>query len=208
MGAGQSAEVPGGGTEGFHVLRVHENSPGQRAGLEPFFDYIIAIGKHRLVRFAPPLQCALALPLAESRRRLVEGDSQAARRKAGRNYRVQQQDAGKLFLSFRRADYEIVIAVDSAYNAADTVGVMGRSGSARRLHSLLLIRGCHAECMACIGTLIAHFRLLYDVLFAGCTTEQSSGARWPIRAHRLHSWRRVAAQRRRRSHCTCAGAAR
>lgn len=50
MGAGQSAEVPGGGTEGFHVLRVHENSPGQRAGLEPFFDYIVAIGKHRLVR--------------------------------------------------------------------------------------------------------------------------------------------------------------
>jgi hypothetical protein len=49
MGAGQSVEIPGGGTEGYHVLRVQENSPGQTAGLEPFFDYIIAVGNHRLV---------------------------------------------------------------------------------------------------------------------------------------------------------------
>lgn len=41
-------EVPGGGTEGYHVLRVQEGSPGQQAGLEAFFDFIVAIGNTRL----------------------------------------------------------------------------------------------------------------------------------------------------------------
>jgi len=40
--------VPGGGTEGYHVLRVQDNSPGSRAGLEAFFDFIVCIGKTRL----------------------------------------------------------------------------------------------------------------------------------------------------------------
>jgi len=48
MGAGQSAEIPGGGSEGYHVLRVQENSPGYKAGLEPFFDFIISIENTRL----------------------------------------------------------------------------------------------------------------------------------------------------------------
>nr|XP_039254993.1 Golgi reassembly-stacking protein 2-like [Styela clava] len=48
MGAGSSIEIPGGGTEGYHVLRVQENSPGHRAGLEPFFDFIVMIGNTRL----------------------------------------------------------------------------------------------------------------------------------------------------------------
>lgn len=48
MGAGHSVEVPGGGTEGYHVLRVQDNSPGQKAGLEAFFDFIVAIGTTRL----------------------------------------------------------------------------------------------------------------------------------------------------------------
>ena len=48
MGGSQSVEIPGGGTEGYHVLRVQENSPGSRAGLEAFFDFIVAIGKTRL----------------------------------------------------------------------------------------------------------------------------------------------------------------
>jgi len=48
MGGNQSVEVPGGGTEGYHVLRVQEGSPGQQAGLEAFFDFIVAIGNTRL----------------------------------------------------------------------------------------------------------------------------------------------------------------
>ncbi|XP_007908127.1 Golgi reassembly-stacking protein 2 isoform X2 [Callorhinchus milii] len=48
MGASQSSELPGGRTEGFHVLRVQENSPGYWAGLEPFFDFIISAGDARL----------------------------------------------------------------------------------------------------------------------------------------------------------------
>ncbi|CAH1789153.1 unnamed protein product [Owenia fusiformis] len=48
MGGSASSPVPGGGTEGYHVLRVQENSPGHKAGLEAFFDFIVAIGTTRL----------------------------------------------------------------------------------------------------------------------------------------------------------------
>uniref|UniRef100_A0AAY5K1N7 PDZ GRASP-type domain-containing protein n=1 Tax=Esox lucius TaxID=8010 RepID=A0AAY5K1N7_ESOLU len=48
MGGAQSIEIPGGGSEGYHVLRVQENSPGHLAGLEPFFDFIISISGTRL----------------------------------------------------------------------------------------------------------------------------------------------------------------
>ncbi|XP_076047570.1 Golgi reassembly-stacking protein 2 [Oratosquilla oratoria] len=48
MGSSQSVEIPGGGTEGYHVLRVQDNSPGQLAGLEAFFDFVVAIGNTRL----------------------------------------------------------------------------------------------------------------------------------------------------------------
>ncbi|XP_033224915.1 Golgi reassembly-stacking protein 2 isoform X2 [Belonocnema kinseyi] len=48
MGSSQSVEIPGGGTEGYHVLRVQDGSPGQKAGLEAFFDFIVAIGNTRL----------------------------------------------------------------------------------------------------------------------------------------------------------------
>ncbi|CAH2073982.1 unnamed protein product, partial [Iphiclides podalirius] len=48
MGSSHSAEVPGGGSEGYHVLRVQEGSPGQKANLEPFFDFIVAIENVRL----------------------------------------------------------------------------------------------------------------------------------------------------------------
>ncbi|XP_075963923.1 Golgi reassembly-stacking protein 2-like isoform X2 [Anarhichas minor] len=48
MGGSESVEIPGGGTEGYHVLRVQDNSPGRCAGLEPFFDFIISICDTRL----------------------------------------------------------------------------------------------------------------------------------------------------------------
>ena len=74
MGGGSSTvSIPGGGTEGYHVLKVittfpsakqikikrtfnnnnnnekvQDNSPGSRAGLEAFFDFIVAINGSRL----------------------------------------------------------------------------------------------------------------------------------------------------------------
>ena len=48
IGGSTSLNIPGGGTEGYHVLKVQENSPGSRAGLEPFFDFIVAINGSRL----------------------------------------------------------------------------------------------------------------------------------------------------------------
>ncbi|XP_051984752.1 Golgi reassembly-stacking protein 1-like isoform X2 [Xyrauchen texanus] len=48
MGLTQSSGAPEGGTEGYHVHGIQENSPAERAGLEPFFDFIISIGNNRL----------------------------------------------------------------------------------------------------------------------------------------------------------------
>lgn len=43
-------EIPGGGTEGYHVMRVLPESPASDAKLKPFFDFIIKIGNTRLDR--------------------------------------------------------------------------------------------------------------------------------------------------------------
>ena len=49
MGLGTSdLNIPGGGTDGYHVLRVQEGSPGAKAGLEAYFDYIVSINRIRL----------------------------------------------------------------------------------------------------------------------------------------------------------------
>ncbi|KAG7488653.1 hypothetical protein MATL_G00037180 [Megalops atlanticus] len=48
MGLTQSSDAPEGGTDGYHVHGVQENSPAAKAGLEPFFDFIISIGNARL----------------------------------------------------------------------------------------------------------------------------------------------------------------
>ncbi|CAF1001173.1 unnamed protein product [Didymodactylos carnosus] len=49
MGLGSSSvKIPGGGTEGFHVLRVQDGSPGHKAGLEAYFDFIVTINGIRL----------------------------------------------------------------------------------------------------------------------------------------------------------------
>ncbi|XP_069331654.1 Golgi reassembly-stacking protein 1 isoform X1 [Eulemur rufifrons] len=48
MGLGNSAEGTVGGTEGYHLFQVQENSPAQKAGLEAYFDFILTIGHARL----------------------------------------------------------------------------------------------------------------------------------------------------------------
>ncbi|RXM35983.1 Golgi reassembly-stacking protein 1 [Acipenser ruthenus] len=48
MGLTQSTDVPEGGTDGYHVHGVQEGSPAERAGLEPFFDFVVAMGHTRL----------------------------------------------------------------------------------------------------------------------------------------------------------------
>ncbi|CAF0748167.1 unnamed protein product [Brachionus calyciflorus] len=48
IGGSTAINIPGGGSEGYHVLKVQDNSPGARAGLEPFFDFVIAINGSRL----------------------------------------------------------------------------------------------------------------------------------------------------------------
>uniref|UniRef100_A0A094ZHA4 Golgi reassembly-stacking protein 2 n=1 Tax=Schistosoma haematobium TaxID=6185 RepID=A0A094ZHA4_SCHHA len=48
MGGSTSSPIPGGGTSGYHILRVQDGSPGHQAGLEAFFDFIVAVGDKRL----------------------------------------------------------------------------------------------------------------------------------------------------------------
>ncbi|MEE6467366.1 hypothetical protein FKM82_007216 [Ascaphus truei] len=48
MGLSLSSEPQDSGSEGYHVHGVQDNSPAQHGGLEPFFDFIIAIGHSKL----------------------------------------------------------------------------------------------------------------------------------------------------------------
>lgn len=48
IGGSTTLDIPGGGTEGYHVLKVQDSSPGSKAGLEAFFDFIIAVNGSRL----------------------------------------------------------------------------------------------------------------------------------------------------------------
>ncbi|XP_067109292.1 Golgi reassembly-stacking protein 2-like isoform X1 [Osmerus mordax] len=71
MGGSQSVEIPGGGSEGYHVLRVQENSPGHRAGLEPFFDFIVSINDTRLNKDNDTLKDLLKASVEKPVRMLV-----------------------------------------------------------------------------------------------------------------------------------------
>ena len=48
MGGTQSTPIPGGGTHGYHVLKVQENSPAHLSQLEAYFDFIVTIQGLRL----------------------------------------------------------------------------------------------------------------------------------------------------------------
>lgn len=48
MGLTQSSGLPEGGSDGYHVHGIQQNSPAEKAGLEPFFDFILSIGNTRL----------------------------------------------------------------------------------------------------------------------------------------------------------------
>ncbi|XP_056148913.1 Golgi reassembly-stacking protein 1-like isoform X2 [Lampris incognitus] len=48
MGLSQSSGGLEGGTYGYHVHGVQENSPAEKAGLEPFFDFILSLDNNRL----------------------------------------------------------------------------------------------------------------------------------------------------------------
>ncbi|KAJ3044201.1 Golgi reassembly-stacking protein 2 [Rhizophlyctis rosea] len=45
---GNSASQPEGSTKGYHVLKVIEDGPADRAGIEPYFDFIASINGIRL----------------------------------------------------------------------------------------------------------------------------------------------------------------
>ncbi|XP_017276396.1 Golgi reassembly-stacking protein 1a isoform X2 [Kryptolebias marmoratus] len=48
MGLSQSLEASEGGTYGYHVHGVQPNSPAEKAGLQPFFDFILSLDNKRL----------------------------------------------------------------------------------------------------------------------------------------------------------------
>jgi len=48
MGAGSSDLSNSHGNEGYHVLRVQHGSPGHKAGLQAFFDFVVAMGDTKL----------------------------------------------------------------------------------------------------------------------------------------------------------------
>ncbi|XP_061695121.1 Golgi reassembly-stacking protein 1-like [Syngnathoides biaculeatus] len=48
MGLTQSSDVSDGGTYGYHVHGVQPNSPAEKCGLQPFFDFILSVDHKRL----------------------------------------------------------------------------------------------------------------------------------------------------------------
>uniref|UniRef100_A0A3B4B5D4 Uncharacterized protein n=1 Tax=Periophthalmus magnuspinnatus TaxID=409849 RepID=A0A3B4B5D4_9GOBI len=48
MGLSQSSEASEGGTYGYHVHGVQPNSPAEKAGLLPYFDFILSLDNKRL----------------------------------------------------------------------------------------------------------------------------------------------------------------
>ncbi|XP_068197225.1 Golgi reassembly-stacking protein 1a [Antennarius striatus] len=48
MGLSQSSEAAEGGTFGYHVHGVQPSSPAEKAGLQPFFDFILSLDNRRL----------------------------------------------------------------------------------------------------------------------------------------------------------------
>lgn len=68
---GSSLQIPGGGTEGYHVLKVQENSPGSKAGLEAFFDFIVAVNGSRLDQDNDTLKMILAANIEKPVKLLV-----------------------------------------------------------------------------------------------------------------------------------------
>ncbi|XP_008326857.1 Golgi reassembly-stacking protein 2 isoform X3 [Cynoglossus semilaevis] len=82
MGGSSSVQIPGGGTEGFHVLRVQDNSPGHRAGLEPFFDFIISICDTRLNKDNDTLKELLKINVEKPVRLLLYNSKTMAVREA------------------------------------------------------------------------------------------------------------------------------
>lgn len=48
MGLSQSSEASEGGTYGYHVHGVQPNSPAEKCGLQPFFDFILSLDNRRL----------------------------------------------------------------------------------------------------------------------------------------------------------------
>ncbi|XP_061151842.1 Golgi reassembly-stacking protein 1a isoform X1 [Syngnathus typhle] len=48
MGLTQSLDVSDGGTYGYHVHGVQPNSPAEKCGLQPFFDFILSLDHKRL----------------------------------------------------------------------------------------------------------------------------------------------------------------
>ncbi|KAM9844728.1 Golgi reassembly-stacking protein 1a [Aulostomus maculatus] len=48
MGLTQSSDVSEGGTYGYHVHGVQPNSPAEKCGLQPFFDFILSLDNKRL----------------------------------------------------------------------------------------------------------------------------------------------------------------
>ena len=148
---GNGSSVPVDGTEGYHVLRVQDQSPGQVAGLEPFFDFIVSIGNKRLV--CNCFDSVNNTPCLGQRRRKLQGDFEAVHWSATRVDSLQQQVS------------------DCATNPNHSFEQLGRPRHLRRFNSLLLVWRCQSECVAyhCSSSQLASISSRPDWRFRLCS---------------------------------------
>lgn len=129
-------------SEGYHVLRVQENSPAKRSGMESFFDFILAIDQTRLNQDNDNLKELLQANLnKETKLTVYSSKTQTIRVVTitpsndwgGQGLLGEFQDDPVLLLLF----FHINKIFDPFY---------------RNKYQILLIQGSERECLACIGS--------------------------------------------------------
>ncbi|XP_041977178.1 Golgi reassembly-stacking protein 2 [Aricia agestis] len=106
MGSSYSTEVPGGGSEGYHVLRVQDGSPGQKANLEPFFDFIVAIENTRLDQDNDTLKTLLKQNIDKTIKMLVYSTKSQSVREVNITPNASWGGQGLLGVSIRFCSFE------------------------------------------------------------------------------------------------------
>ncbi|KAM9804794.1 LOW QUALITY PROTEIN: Golgi reassembly-stacking protein 2-like [Neosynchiropus ocellatus] len=106
MGVSPSVEIPGGGSEGYHVLRVQDHSPGHCAGLEPFFDFIISTADTRLNKDNDTLKEILKMNVEKPVKMLVYSSKTLAVREVTVTPSSMWGGQGLLGLSIRFSSFE------------------------------------------------------------------------------------------------------
>ncbi|XP_053733389.1 Golgi reassembly-stacking protein 2-like [Synchiropus splendidus] len=137
MGLSPSVAIPGGGSEGYHVLRVQDQSPGHCAGLEPFFDFIISTADTRLNKDNDTLKEILKLNVEKPVKMLVYSSKTLSVREVTVTPSTMWGGKGLLGLSIRFSSFEG--ANENVWHVLDVEPESPAAAAGLRAHSDYII---------------------------------------------------------------------